>query len=154
MEIKLGIGKAVQKEAAEGLRDLLANTYILYLKTQNFHWNVTGPEFFSLHLLFEKQYEEMAEAVDEIAERLRALGQYVEASLSSFLKRGSIAEARAMSSSKKMILELLEGHEAISREGRPLIARFQEIHDDVSSDLLIKRLTFHEKAAWMLRSHL
>lgn len=154
MEIKLGLNKAVQKEVSEALRSFLANTYALYLKTQNFHWNVTGSEFFSLHLLFQKHYEEMAEGIDEIAERVRSLGSYVDGSFSSFQKKASISESNRMIPAKKMIEELLEGHEEISRMGRPLIHRFQIIHDDVSSDLLIKRLSFHEKAAWMLRSHI
>ena len=154
MEIHLGLKKEVQKEVGEALNNFLADTYALYLKTQNFHWNVAGPNFFALHLLFEKHYEEMADAVDEIAERVRSLGLYVESSFSTFQRRTQIKDSKQVVSAETMILELLEGHEAISRMGRPLIHRFQELSDDVSSDLLIKRLSFHEKAAWMLRSHL
>lgn len=154
MDLNLGLDKGVLQEVSGALTEFLANTYAIYLKTQNFHWNVTGPEFFALHLLFEKQYEEMAEGVDEVAERVRSLGSYVEASFSSFQKKALIQESNQMVSSQKMVQELMGDHEYISRIGRPLIRRFQEIHDDVSSDLLIKRLAFHEKAAWMLRSQL
>lgn len=154
MELHLGLDKLLLKEITEELRNFLANTYALYLKTQNFHWNVTGPEFFSLHLLFQKHYEEMADGVDEIAERVKSLGSYVDGSFSSFLKRSLVKESNEQISFNQMVHELMDDHERLSKMGRPLIHRFQQIHDDVSSDLLIKRLSFHEKAAWMLRSHL
>lgn len=153
MEVCLGLEKAALKEISEALRIFLSSTYALYLKTQNFHWNVISPEFFSLHLLFQKHYEEMANGVDEIAERIRSLGSYVHGSFSSFLAESLIKESNQMISASKMVQELMQDHEEISRLGRPLIRRFQDLHDDVSSDLLIKRLAFHEKAAWMLRSH-
>lgn len=154
MEVQLGIAKKALNEVIEEMSDFLADSYALYLKTQNFHWNVTGPEFFSLHLLFNKQYDELADAVDEIAERLRSLGAYVDATFSAFHKRSSIPESKKKISAKQMIKELLEGHEAISRMGRPLIPKFQELRDEATADLLIKRLGVHEKAAWMLRAHL
>jgi starvation-inducible DNA-binding protein len=154
MEIEIGLTKKIRQEMGESLRDLLANTYALYLKTQNFHWNVIGSEFFSLHLLFENQYEALAEAVDEIAERVRSLGIYADGSFSAFGKRATIADSNKILSDKKMIEELVKGHEEICRQGRPLITRSQDLHDDVTGDLVIKRLSFHEKAAWMLRSHL
>ena len=154
MEVNLGLDKAVLKEVSEALRNFLADTYALYLKTQNFHWNVVGPEFFSLHLLFQKHYEEMSEDVDEIAERVKSLGFYVDGSFSAFQKRTSLQESNQMITAQKMVQELMEDHEKIIRIGRPLVSRFQQIHDDASSDLLIKQLAFHEKAAWMLRSHI
>lgn len=154
MDVDVGIDKKVRKEVCEKMRDFLADTYALYLKTQNFHWNVVGSDFFSLHLLFQKQYEELAEAVDEIAERVRSLGSYVDGSFSAFKRRSSIPESNRAISPHKMIKELLQGHEAISRMGRLLVSRFQDLHDDASADLVIKRLGVHEKAAWMLRSHL
>ena len=154
MEVEIGIEKKACEEVAETLSRFLADTYALYLKTQNFHWNLVGPEFISLHLLFEKQYEDMADGVDEIAERIRSLGIYVQASFSAFQKKASIPESNHKISSKQMLKELLDGHEAICRLGRPLITRTQELHDDITADLVIRRMAFHEKAAWMLRSHL
>jgi len=154
MEIHLGIGKKALHEVCEKMNEFLADSYALYLKTQNFHWNVTGPEFFSLHLLFEKHYEDLADAVDEVAERIRSLGGVAEASFSIFHKRTSIPEPKKRVSAKQMIRELVEGHETISRKCRPWIPLFQELKDEASADLLIKRLGIHEKAAWMLRAHL
>lgn len=154
MEVNLGIGKKALQEVIEKMGDFLADSYALYLKAQNFHWNVTGPEFFSLHLLFEKQYEELAGAVDEIAERIRSLGGFAEASFSAFHKRTSIREPKKKAAAMQMVRELMEGHEAICRKCRPWIPLFQEWKDEASADLLIKRLGIHEKAAWMLRAHL
>jgi starvation-inducible DNA-binding protein len=142
-----------RKQIAEALRDFLASTYALYLKTQNYHWNVTGPEFFSLHILFEKQYENMAEGVDELAERIRSLQEPVDGSFSGFAKRSKIKETKPNLPWKTMVSELLKGHEIIVELGRPLIPWAQKLHDDITSDLLIKRVAFHEKAAWMLRAH-
>lgn len=150
----IGLPKKVLEEVSESLLDFLATTFSLYVKTQNFHYNVTGMEFYSLHLLFEKHYEELAEGVDELAERARSLGAYVDASLTGYAKRSSIPDARKASSSKNMLQELVKGHEILAKMGHPLITRSQELHDDITSDLIIKRVGFHEKAAWMLRSHL
>ena len=154
MDIKIGLSKTVLSEVCESLQDYLANTYALYLKTQNFHWNVVGPEFFSLHLLFEKHYKELAEGIDEIAERIVSLGSHVDATFSGFEKRLKIKESKNRIPAHQMLKELVEGHEALSTMGRPLVSRFQELHDDASSDMMIKCLAFHEKAGWMLRSHL
>ncbi len=154
MEIQFGLSKPVRNEAAESLSDFLANTYALYLKTQSFHWNVVGAEFFSVHLLLEKHYEEMANAVDEIAERIRTLGVFVDASFSAFKKRTSLPESIPTLSLKEMIHSLVEGHELLARMGRPFVARFSDLRDEASADLVIRRLIFHEKASWMLRSHL
>ena len=154
MKPDIGLKSSSLKEISGHLEEFLATTYALYLKTQNFHWNLKGPDFYSLHLLFQKQYEEMAEAIDEIAERIQSLGSFVDGSFGSFEKLSKIKEAKKRPSQKGMIEELLEGHETLSKLGRPLITSFQKLQDDVTSDLLIKRLAFHEKAAWMLRSHL
>lgn len=154
MKVDIGLTQPALKEVADGLMDFLADTYSLYLKTQNFHWNLVGPHFYPLHVLFEKHYEDMAEAVDEIAERIRALGQYAEGSFSAFKKRSSIPEESKPIQTEVMVKRLIEGHEIISRHGRELISLCQDQHDEISADLVIKRLSFHEKAAWMLRSHL
>ena len=143
-----------REEAADALQKVLATTYALYLKSQNFHWNLRGPEFIALHLLFEKQYEELAEAVDEIAERIVSLGYPAEGGFAAFAKLSLIKDAKHKIAFKKMIEELLDGHETISKMMRPMIPELQELTDEASADLLIKRLGVHEKAAWMLRSHL
>lgn len=154
MKPNLGMTEKELKVVAEELNNFLADTYSLYLKTQNFHWNLTGREFFSLHLLFEKQYEDLAEAVDEIAERIRALGFYAEASFSAFKKRTKISEENKKVPISEMTKRLLEGHEYLAKTYRPKITKWQKHHDEMSADLLIKRLGIHEKAAWMLRSEL
>lgn len=151
----IGLSSRASKQIAEELSDLLATTYALYLKTQNFHWNLKGQNFISLHLLFEKNYKEMADAVDEIAERIRSVGFDAEGSFSAFQKRSKIPEAKKALSQQKVIQELLEGHEEICRMGRKMIRLFQvDLKDDISSDLVIKQVSFHDKAAWILRSHL
>ncbi|PIS01122.1 MAG: DNA starvation/stationary phase protection protein [Chlamydiae bacterium CG10_big_fil_rev_8_21_14_0_10_35_9] len=154
MEVDIGITKTARKKIADKLAIFLADTYALYLKTQNFHWNVAGPEFFSLHLLFEKQYDDMAEAVDEIAERIRALGFYAPGSFTALKKLTKITEENKVVSSKEMLKRLIKSHEYIAKVGKPLIRFTQESYDDITSDMIIKRLHFHEKAAWMLRAHL
>jgi starvation-inducible DNA-binding protein len=154
MDIQLGLSKSAREEVIQGLSQLLADTYALYLKTQNFHWNATGPQFFSLHLLYQKFYEDMAEGIDEIAERIRTLGGYAEGSFSAFQKRTSIAEANKKLGAKETLKELVISNEMLIQKARPLIHRFQELLDDVTSDMIIRRLSFHEKATWLLRSHL
>lgn len=149
-----GLGKKARAEITEELKNFLADSYALYLKTQNFHWNVTGPEFFSLHKLFETHYEDLAEGIDELAERIRSLDVYVEGSFSAFKRRSKIPEVQQLAPAKKMLEELSEGHDWMGRSGRSLITLSQELHDEVTADLIIKRMAFHEKAAWMLRSHL
>lgn len=150
---KMGLSKKPLKDISESLKDYLANTYALYLKTQNFHWNVKGPEFFALHLLFEKQYKELAEAVDEIAERIVSIGFHVDATFSGFMERSQIHETKKFVTSNQMLQELVDGNELISEMGRPLVKHFQDLRDDVSADMIIKRQAAHDKAAWMLRSH-
>ena len=133
---------------------LLADTYSIYLKTQNFHWNLKGEGFYSLHLLLQKLYEELAEAIDEIAERIRALGQYVEAHFSRYSADTSIAGEKHWTASKGMVQQLTKDHEAIAKRHRPTIAFAEENHDAPTGDLVIQRISTHEKAAYLLRSHL
>ncbi|HSW68711.1 MAG TPA: DNA starvation/stationary phase protection protein [Gammaproteobacteria bacterium] len=139
-------------QMTEGLSKLLADTYTLYLKTQNFHWNVTGPLFHSLHKMFEEEYIELAAAVDEIAERIRALGANAPASFSDFLKLTSIKEETSTPSAAEMVKKLLADHEAVVEHLHSLMPVAQELSDEATLDLLITRTEVHQKTAWMLRS--
>lgn len=154
MEINTGILRQGRQEISDGLGRLLADTYTLYLKTQNCHWNVRGSEFYFLHILFEAQYKEMAEAVDEIAERIGALGFFVEASLHAFKSKTKIKEEDKVLSHKEMLSSLVEGHELFVREARTLVGIAERDKDGATVDLLGKRLGAHEKMAWFLRNHL
>lgn len=138
----------------DGLSCLLADTYLLYLKTQNFHWNVTGSHFISLHHLFETQYEELAEAADLLAERIRALQAPAPASFAEYLKLTSLEEAETGLSAEAMLAALLNDHEAMSAAANRLIKTAEEDGDEVTVDMLIERKTEHDKTAWMLRSTL
>ncbi|MCI0445911.1 DNA starvation/stationary phase protection protein [bacterium] len=152
MEINIGISEADRKEIAQGLSRLLADTYTLYLKTHNFHWNVTGPMFETLHLMFERQYVELANAVDLIAERIRALGVFAPGSYSQFGKLASISEETSVPDAKTMIRQLVEGQEAVVRTARSIFPVVDRAQDQPTNDLLTQRMQVHEKAAWMLRS--
>jgi starvation-inducible DNA-binding protein len=154
MDLGTGMNKDDRVAISGGLSKLLADTYILYLKTQNFHWNIHGPEFFSLHKLSEEQYAEMATAIDEIAERIRALGFYVEGSMESFLKQTSIREDHEVHPKLVYIEGLIEAHEAVIRDCRALGDLAEDHHDHATVDLMGRRLNFHEKAAWMLHASL
>lgn len=138
----------------QGLKVLLANTYTLYLKTQNYHWNVTGPSFIMLHEFFEKHYESLAEAVDEIAERIRMLGAEAPGSFQEFLTLKTLDEAKKGLNATAMINDLVEDHDTIRRTILMLLEQAHNENDEVTQDLLIERLKNHEKLAWMLRSHL
>jgi len=152
MELETGMDKETRAALSGALSKLLADTYLLYAKTQNFHWNITGPEFYSLHKLSEEQYEEMANAVDEIAERIRALGFYVEGSLESFIKLSSLQEDHKIHPKHVLLERLIQAHESVIREAR-VLAELAEKHKDAGTvDMMGRRLLFHEKAAWMLRS--
>ncbi len=153
MEVNTGISEQNRVAISDGLSRMLANTYALYLKTQNFHWNVRGPEFYSLHLLFEKQYEELADAVDEIAERIRALGFYVDASFSAFSSMSSVKEEKKVLICNDMLVSLAEGHEILIREARKLAEVADREGDFATVDMIGRQLGAHEKMAWMLRSH-
>ncbi|WP_028238514.1 Dps family protein [Stutzerimonas azotifigens] len=152
MDINIGIEEQDRKAIAEGLSRLLADTYTLYLKTHNFHWNVTGPMFNTLHAMFEQQYTELAQAVDQIAERIRALGQYAPGTYGAYAKLSSIKEAEGVPAAEDMIKQLVEGQEAVVRTARSLFPLLEKVSDEPTADLLTQRMQVHEKTAWMLRS--
>lgn len=140
------------QKIADEMTHFLADTYALYLKTQNFHWNVTGPNFHSLHLMFEAQYNELAAAVDLIAERIRALKCSVPASFSQFMKLTSLKEDNNQLSTKDMLKHLMKDHETVAHHAYIILAKAQKAHDEATTDMLIERIREHEKTAWMLRS--
>jgi starvation-inducible DNA-binding protein len=152
MKVNIGINEEQRKSIAEGLAVLLADTYTLYLKTHNYHWNVTGPMFQSLHTLFEEQYQELAVAVDDIAERIRALGEFAPGSYKEFAKITTIKEAEGIPKAEDMIKDLVKGHEAIAKTSRNIVPVASHASDEVTLDILTQRMTVHEKTAWMLRS--
>lgn len=153
-KIDIGIDEKHREEIAKGLSRMLADTYTLYLKTHNFHWNVTGPMFQTLHAMFESQYTELADAVDEIAERIRALGHRAPGTYQEFMKLSSIKESTQDQSANQMIAELVAGQEAVVRTARSLFNIIDECHDLPTADLVTRRMEKHEKTAWMLRSML
>jgi starvation-inducible DNA-binding protein len=154
MAIDIGIPKKARKEIADGLARLLADTYTLYLKTHNFHWNVSGPMFNTLHLMFEAQYNELALAVDLIAERIRALDFPAPGSYAQFAQLSSIAEETGVPAAKDMLKQLVAGQEAVVRTARGLFPLVAAADDQPTADLLTQRMQVHEKTAWMLRSML
>jgi starvation-inducible DNA-binding protein len=153
-QIDIGIPAKDRREIADGLARLLADTYTLYLKTHNFHWNVTGPMFNTLHLMFEAQYNELALAVDLIAERIRALGYPAPGSYKAYAGLSSIKEADGVPSAKAMIAQLVKGQEAVVRTARSIFPAVERANDEPTADLLTQRMQVHEKTAWMLRSML
>lgn len=152
MNIDIGINEKDRAEIANGLSKLLADTYSLYLKTHNFHWNVTGPMFQTLHLMFETQYNELALAVDIIAERIRSLGFPAPGTYSEFARLSSIRETSGAPKAEEMIQLLVEGQEAIVRTARSVFPIAEKASDEATADLLTQRIQLHEKTAWMLRS--
>lgn len=140
------------KKMTDGLSQLLANTYVLNVKTQNFHWNVTGSHFYSYHKMFDEQYSELAAATDQIAERIRSLQAFAPASLSAFLKLTSLKESDHPLDANAMVKELLSSHEAVIKNILELFEIAKECNDEVTLDLLIQRKSEHDKTAWMLRS--
>ena len=148
----IGINQQDRQAIAEGLSKLLADTYSLYLKTHYFHWNVTGPMFNTLHLMFEAQYNELALAVDMVAERMRSLDVYAPGTYSQFAKLTSIKESEGVPKANDMIAELVSGHEAVCRTARSVFPAAEKASDEATADLLTQRLQLHEKTAWMLRS--
>jgi starvation-inducible DNA-binding protein len=150
--IDIGIKAADREEIAAGLSKLLADTYTLYLQTHNFHWNVTGPMFQTLHLMFETQYDELALAVDLIAERIRALGYRAPGSYGEFSKLSSIQQVDGVPKAENMIRLLVDGQEAVVRTARSVFPAVDAANDEASADLLTQRMQVHEKTAWMLRS--
>ena len=151
-KIDIGIKEADRARIAQGLSRLLADTYTLYLKTHNFHWNVTGPMFQTLHLMFETQYNELALAVDLIAERIRALGFPAPGTYAEFTKLSSIKEPKGVPNAEDMIRELVAGQEAVVKTARSVFPLVDKVNDEPSADLLTQRMQVHEKTAWMLRS--
>ncbi len=152
-KIDIGITEVKRKKIVEGLSKLLADTYTLYLKTQNFHWNVTGPRFHELHKMFEEEYIALADAVDLLAERIRALGFPTPATFKEFLALTSIKEeAGGNLLADKMIESLVSSHETIDKIARKLLPIADEAEDQVTVDLVTERMQYHEKTAWMLRS--
>lgn len=154
MEIDIGITGEDRRSIADGLSRLLADTYTLYLKTHSFHWNVTGPMFNTLHTMFEQQYTELALAVDQIAERIRALGMPAPGSYKQYADLTSISEETGTPPAEAMIRQLVQGHEAVARTARKVFPLAEKANDEPTADLLTQRMQIHEKTAWMLRSML
>ncbi|HJU53006.1 MAG TPA: Dps family protein [Pyrinomonadaceae bacterium] len=152
MPIDIGIEEGDRKQIAEGLSRLLADTFTLYLKTHNFHWNVTGPMFRTLHIMFEEQYNALWTASDELAERIRALGLYAPATYKEFGRLTSIKEEDGIPAALDMVRLLVEGHETAARTARTVFTTAEDASDAPTADLLTERMQFHEKTAWMLRS--
>lgn len=152
MDIDIGIVSADRARSANGLKKLLADTYALYLKTHGYHWNVEGPHFQQLHALFMEQYTEMWTAVDELAERIRALGEYAPSSYSEMASLSSIVEETGHPDWRVMVTNLAEGHHETAKSAREVLRVAEEIGDDATADVVTPRITLHEKTAWMLRS--
>jgi len=150
--IDIGIDAKDRERVADALSHLLADTYGLYLKTHNFHWNVEGPMFNTLHLMFMTQYTELWTALDEIAERIRALGYPAPGSYKAFAQLSSIEDAEGVPEALEMVRQLVKGHEAVARTARSAFGPAEKAGDESSADLLTQRLQIHEKTAWMLRS--
>ena len=154
MELNIGISQENREAISAGLSRLLADSYTLYLKTHNYHWNVTGPQFNTLHQMFEEQYTELATAVDEIAERIRALGVKAPGSYKEFAAMTNIEEAVGEESAEEMIRQLAVGQETVVRTAREAFPAADAANDEPTADLLTQRMQIHEKNAWMLRSML
>ncbi len=154
IDIDIGIKKDDREAIAEGLSRVLADTYVLYLKTHGYHWNVTGPMFNTLHLMFETQYNELWMAVDEIAERIRALGVFAPGSGGDFAKLSQIKETAGVPKAEDMIADLAKGHERLARSARDAFKAADKGDDEPTMDLLTQRMQASEKTAWMLRSML
>ena len=150
--VDIGIDPNEREQIAQGLARLLADTYTLYLKTHNFHWNVTGPMFQTLHLMFETEYNELALAVDLIAERIRALGHPAPGSYADFVRLSTVPEAAGVPAAEEMIRQLVQGQESVIRTARSVFPLAEGAGDQVTVDLLTQRMQIHEKTAWMLRS--
>jgi starvation-inducible DNA-binding protein len=152
--VNLGISDEHRAQIAEGLCHVLADSYLLYLKTHNFHWNVTGPQFRALHTMFEEQYTELAAAIDEIAERIRTLGYYAPGSFTEYKELGTIEEATGPRDAMTMVQQLVDGNEKLIRTVRNALPVIEEAGDEATLDLMTQRLHNHSKVAWMLRSTL
>lgn len=151
-KVNIGINEADRKQIAHGLSRLLADSYTLYLKTHNYHWNVTGPQFTTLHAMFEQQYTELALAIDEIAERIRTLGEPAPGSYTAFAELTAIKEENDAPNATEMISNLVHDNETVVRTARELLPLADNANDQPTVDLLVGRMQVHEKTAWMLRS--
>ncbi len=151
-EIDIGISAKDRKKLADGLSHLLADTFTLYLTTHNFHWNVTGPMFQTLHQMFMEQYNEMWMALDEIAERIRALGHYAPGTYAEYAKLTRLTQPEGVPKAEEMIRLLVRGHEELCKTAREVVEVAEKASDQPTLDLLTRRLQIHEKTAWMLRS--
>jgi starvation-inducible DNA-binding protein len=152
MKIDIGISDANRKNIAEGLKSLLSDTYMLYLKTHGYHWNVTGPMFDTLHKMFMAQYTELWNAVDPIAERIRSLGFFAPGTYAEMSKLTSVKEDTKVPKAQDMIKNVIQGHETVIRTAREIFEVAEKGKDQATMDLLTQRLDIHEKTAWMLRS--
>lgn len=152
MDINIGISEANRSKSAKALSKLLADTYTLYLKTHGYHWNVEGPHFQQLHIQFMEQYTEMWTAVDDLAERIRALGHYAPSSYEQFAKLSSISEENGRPDWQTMVKTLAQGHEQVAISARNVLRIADDIGDDATADVVTPRITLHEKTAWMLRA--
>jgi starvation-inducible DNA-binding protein len=152
MNLGTGLTESDRKDVAAELSRLLADSYTLYLKSHNYHWNVTGPMFQALHLMFETHYNELALAVDEVAERIRALGHPAPATYAQFARLSSITEEEAVPAAMDMVADLVGGHETVIGTARAALAAAESANDAASADLATRRIDVHEKTAWMLRS--
>lgn len=150
--IDIGLTDSDRTCVSNGLKHLLADSYTLYLQTHNFHWNITGPQFRELHLMFEEQYTELAIAVDDIAERIRALGALAPGTYKAFSKLSAIKEVDEVPSAQKMLVLLVQGHEQLIKTCRSTLQLAQSANDESSASLISDRMRIHEKTAWMLRS--
>jgi len=152
--IDIGINTKQREQIAQGLKVLLADSYTLYLQTHNFHWNVTGPQFRELHLMFEEQYTELAMAVDLVAERIRTLGVYAPGTYREFASLSNIKETEGVPAAADMLTILTKGHEQIVKTCRDVLKPAQKADDESTTSLVSDRMRLHEKTAWMLRSML
>ncbi|WP_127470799.1 Dps family protein [Thiomicrorhabdus aquaedulcis] len=150
--IDIGINKKNRLHIAEGLKHLLADSYTLYLQTHNFHWNVTGPQFRELHLMFEEHYTELAVAVDDIAERIRALDVIAPGTYKALAQLSAIKEIETIPAASDMVTILLHGHEQVVKTARLALKLAQDGNDESSAALVSDRMRLHEKTAWMLRA--
>lgn len=151
---EIGLDRDARKALADGLARVLADSYTLLGKTHGFHWNVTGPQFPGLHALFEEQYRDLQDAVDELAERIRALGHFAPGSLGQFLDRTAVEDEKGVPDASGMLEQLARDNELLARQCREVVAICEDAEDTVTEDLMNGRIAFHEKAAWMLRASL
>lgn len=152
MDIDIGLSPQDRQQSADSLRKLLADTYTLYLKTHGYHWNVEGPHFQQLHIQFMEQYTEMWEAVDDLAERVRALGHFAPSSYEEMSTLSSIKEESGTPDWQAMVVNLAKGHEQVAKTAREVLRISEDVGDDATADVVTPRITLHEKTAWMLRA--